>query len=321
MIKRSIAIILLTVLFLSALPFFGGCSKKNDGKITVICTVFPIYDWVRNIVGDSDTVEVKLLVSNGADLHSYQPTTDDIIAIREAEAIVRVGGQSDAFLNDILPECEDITDIRLMGVSGITVRESVKETHAHTEGDGHSHASDEHIWLSVKNAAAAVNAICDSICGLDGANADKYRANAAAYTEKLSALDSGFISAMSTATKNQVVFADRFPFIYMTEEYGIEHAAAFEGCTTESDASFETVIRLASRLDGWGLEYIAVTASSDRELAYAVINATAAKNAEILVFDSMQSVTSADISAGKSYIGIMENNLRTLRRAVGAAGE
>lgn len=321
MIKRSVCIILLAVILLGAIPFFGGCSKKDDGKITVICTVFPIYDWVRNIVGDSETVEVKLLVSNGADLHSYQPTTDDIIAIREAEAIVRVGGQSDAFLNDILPQCDDIKDIKLMSVSGVTVRESLKESHIHTEGDGHSHAADEHIWLSVKNAKAAVSAICESLCALDEANADKYRANAAAYAERLTALDVNFSSAMATAEKKKIVFADRFPFIYVTEEYGIEHAAAFEGCTTESDASFETVIRLASKLDEWGLEYIAVTESSDKELAGAVINASSAKNARILVFDSMQSVTSADISAGKSYIGIMESNLQTLRIAVGAQGE
>lgn len=318
MIKRSVSVILLAVIILGAIPFIGGCSKKDDGRITVICTVFPIYDWVRNIVGDSDTVEVKLLVSNGADLHSFQPSADDIIAIRDADVIVRVGGQSDAFLNDILPECDDITDISLMSVSGVVVRHSLKESHAHTDGDGHSHASDEHIWLSVKNAKASVSAICGTLCALDGANAERYRANTAAYTERLSALDESFMSAMATATKKQVVFADRFPFVYMTEEYGIEHAAAFEGCTTESDASFETVIRLASRLDGWGLEYIAVTESSDRELAYAVINATAKKNARILVFDSMQSLGEADISAGKSYIGIMESNLQTLKVAVGA---
>ena len=314
---RIISVILLAVIIFSAIPATVGCARRDDGKITVICTVFPIYDWVRNVVGDSDAVEVKLLVSNGADLHSFQPSADDIISIRDAEVIVRVGGAADAFLNDILPECDKIKDVCLMNSPGVTVRESLKESHSHTEGDGHFHASDEHIWLSLHNAKGAVNAICETLCELDGENTEKYRANSAAYTEKLSVLCDAYDEAMSKAQNKKIVFADRFPFIYMTEEYGIEHTAAFEGCSTESEASVETVIRLASRLDEWELDCIAVTESSDKRLAEAVINASSKKNAQILVFDSMQSVTNADISAGKTYVGIMESNLQALKIAVG----
>ena len=314
---RIISVILLTVIIFSAIPATVGCARRDDGKITVICTVFPIYDWVRNVVGDSDAVEVKLLVSNGADLHSFQPSADDIISIRDAEVIVRVGGAADAFLNDILPECDKIKDVCLMNSPGVTVRESLKESHSHTEGDGHFHASDEHIWLSLKNAKAAVSAICETLCGLDGENAEKYKENAEAYTERLATLDAAYTEATANKMVKKMIFADRFPFIYMTEEYGIEHIAAFEGCSTESDASFETVMRLSSRLDEWGLDFVAVTESSDKRLAEAVINASSKKNAQILVFDSMQSVTNADISAGKTYVGIMESNLQALKIAVG----
>ena len=314
---RIISVILLVVIIFGVIPATVGCSKRDDGKITVICTVFPVYDWVRNVVGSSETVEVKLLVSNGADLHSFQPSADDIIAIRDAEVIVRVGGAADAFLNDILPECDEIKDVCLMSAPGVTVRESLKETHSHAEGDGHAHAADEHIWLSLKTAKAAVSAICETLCELDGENAEKYRANTEAYAERLSSLDAEYTAATATAKNKKIIFADRFPFIYMTEEYGIEHTAAFEGCSTESDASFDTVMRLSSKLDTWGLDYIAVTESSDGQLAEAVINASGRKNAQILVFDSMQSVTDADISAGKSYMEIMKNNLQTLKIAVG----
>lgn len=315
--KRIISIILLIVTVFSVIPASVGCAKKDDGKITVICTVFPIYDWVRNVVGESETVEVKLLVSNGADLHSYQPTADDIIAIRESEVIVRVGGEGDSFLDDILPQCESIKDVCLMENHEIEVMETHNDSHDHSEGDGHHHIFDEHIWLSLHNAKGAVNAICETLCELDGENTEKYRANSAAYTEKLSVLCDAYDEAMSKAQNKKIVFADRFPFIYMTEEYGIEHAAAFGGCSTESEASVETVIRLASRLDEWELDCIAVTESSDKRLAEVVIGASSRKNVRILVFDSMQSVTNADISAGKNYIGIMENNLHTLKIAVG----
>ena len=315
--KRIISVILLAVIVFSAIPATVGCSEKDDGKITVICTVFPIYDWLRNVVGVSETFDVELLVSNGADLHSFQPSADDIIAIRDADVIIRVGGDGDAFLNDILSQCESIKDVRLMETHEIEVMETHSDSHSHSEGDGHDHASDEHIWLSLKNARAAVSAICETLCELDGENAETYKKNAEAYSERLSALDGAYTEAMAGARNKRMVFADRFPFIYMTEEYGIEHAAAFEGCSTESEASVETVIRLASRLDEWELDFIAVIENSDKRLAEVVINASGRKNAQILVFDSMQSVTDADISAGKTYIGIMENNLETLIMAVG----
>ena len=315
--KRIISIILLVVIIFGAVSATVGCSKKDDGKITVICTVFPIYDWVRNVVGVSDAVEVKLLVSNGADLHSYQPTADDIISIKDAEVIIRVGGDGDSFLDDILPQCQNIKDICLMENHEIEVMETHNDSHDHSAGDGHHHASDEHIWLSLHNAKESVSAICETLCELDGKNAEKYIANAAVYTEKLSTLCDLYDEAMSKAQNKKIVFADRFPFIYMTEEYGIEHTAAFEGCSTESEASVETVIRLAERLDEWELDCIAVTERSDKRLAEVVIGASGRKNAQILVFDSMQSVTNVDISAGKNYIGIMEYNLQTLIIAVG----
>ena len=315
--KRLAAIILIAALLLLLLPAASGCAAIDDGKTTVICTVFPIYDWVRNVVGQSSNIEVKLIVSNGSDLHSYQPTADDIIDIRQAELIVRGGGEDDGFVNDVLPDCKNIADLRLMEAEGVVLHHTSNETHTHEEGHDHHHENDEHIWLSLSNAISSVEAICDAVCALDPENAESYRANSESYKASLYELDSDYREAVSEATDKKLLFADRFPFVYMTEDYGIEFCAAFEGCGTESDASFDVLMRLAQRLDAWELPFVSVTESSDGELAGAVIKASKAKNAQILVFDSMQSVTDRDISAGKTYIGAMKSNLAVLKVALG----
>ena len=312
MIKKIFCICLALVMLLASAV---ACSPKDDGRITVICTVFPLYDWTRQIVGDNENIEVKLLISDGADLHSYQPTADDIIAIDQAELVVRVGGVSDSFLNELLKN-EKEKDISLIHAEGMTVRHISKESHSHEGEDPHDHADDEHIWLSIKNAKASVSAICDALCDLDGENAESYRKNTEEYSAVLDDLHGRFEETVLNGSRKKLLFADRCPFVYLTEDYGIEYAAAFEGCTTEADATFETVTRLASTLDNWKLPYVCVTESGDTELAKSIINASKSKNAQILVFDSMQSVSVSDAAKGVSYTGIMEENLKVLATAL-----
>lgn len=315
---RLFALSLALTLILTLIPaLLSGCGKDGDGKTTVLCTVFPVYDWVRNIVGDSEDIEVRLLVDDGTDLHSYQLTVDDVIEIKEAELIIRIGGESDSFMNELL-EVGDVRDIRLSEAEGMTLREMSKESHVHEEGEHHDHATDEHIWLSLKNAIAATSIICDRLSELDEENAALYRENADSYIAALKALHMKYESAVASANIKKMIFADRFPFVYITDDYGIEYAAAFEGCTTETDATFETVLRLSDKLTAWQTGCLCVTESSDGELAGRIIDASAKEGTKIIIFDSMQSVTKKDIENGKTYLGIMEGNLTALCDALGA---
>ena len=324
MIRKIIATVLVLLLLL---PASAGCQRTDDGKITVLCTVFPIYDWVKNVVGENDGVEVRLLVSNGTDIHSYQPTAADVFDIRSAEMIVRVGGSSDGFLDDILkkhPDGERI-DLQLIDEEGVALRDVssesvVGEGHAHTHECDHGHENvDEHIWLSIKNAAASVTAIYRALAEIDADGAEGYRARAEAYTEALSALDAEFSQAVASVSEPRVLFADRFPFVYLMEDYGVEYVAAFRGCTTEVDATFETVARLSDKLDEWELSCVSVTESSDGELAESVIAASASKSARFAVFDSMQATAQSEIDGGKTYVGTMKNNLEVLKDAISAS--
>ncbi|MBQ8849639.1 MAG: zinc ABC transporter substrate-binding protein [Clostridia bacterium] len=312
--KRIIAIILCALALIGAL---SGC-EVEDEKLTVLCTVFPVYDWVRAVVGESKNIEVKLLVSDGADLHSFQPTAKDAISIKSADLVVRVGGADDSFVNELVTES---ADLRLMEAEGVTLRHmSVSSEHSredeHEGSHGHEHAVDEHIWLSLKNASACVDAICEAVCELDAEGAEVYRENTEDYINSLNALDAAYSEAIANIDTPRMIFADRFPFVYMTEDYGIEYEAAFEGCTTDAEAGFDTVLRLASRAEEWGLSYVFVTESSDGKLARSVSEAVSDGTLTTVTLNSMQSLTSADIAAGESYLGIAQKNLAVLSAAL-----
>ena len=307
MTKKIIALCLCLPLLLG---IFAGCGVKEN-KATVLCTVFPIYDWVKNIVGDSENVEIKLLLTDGADLHSYQPTAMDAIEIKEASLVVRVGGADDSFVNELTKNGKG-ADLRLMEAEGVTLRRASSSS-AHTpEGHSeHQHAIDEHIWLSPRNAAACVRAICASLCELYPDSAQIYRENTEKYLGELRALDERFDEAFPSGHTNNIVVADRFPFVYLTEDYGIGYEAAFEGCTTDAEADFDTIIRLSEKLKEWNASRIFVTESSDRRLASAVAEKLGEREIKIAVLNSMQAVSKAQM-AEASYIGIMENNLAVL---------
>lgn len=308
--KKLLALFLALVMLLCAL---AGCAKKDE-KITVLCTVFPIYDWVRTVVGKSDSVDVILLVSDGADLHSYQPTARDAINIRTADIIVRVGGADDSFVDD-LAELGKGIDLRLMEAEGVVLH-TAGTSSEHHDHDGHEHTVDEHIWLSLKNAVACVEAISRALSTSDPQGAEKYKQNADLYIESLLALDEDYTSITTTAKNKKMVFADRFPFVYMTSDYGIEYEAAFEGCTTDAEAGFDTILRLSEQLDLWQLSYIFVTENSDRRLCDAVRELKKDRQTEVAVLNSLQSVSEKDIESGATYLKIMADNLSVLEKAL-----
>lgn len=497
-----------------AVGLLAGCGKKNaaekgesdSNKLSVVTTIFPEYDWVKEILGDkAGSTDLTMLLSGGVDLHSYQPTADDIVKISDCDLFVYVGGESDGWVESVLKNADNknVKVINLLNVLGDSVKteetvEGMQETeHAHDhskevstfedhevqdrslsdwegswqsaypfaldgtlddafaamaeegemtadeyktyyqngyktditnidiagdhiaftyedgkkvgsdykyigyyiqnwstgtktamyrfeavdrtsgapiyiefndhmiesaapehfhirmsnesfdaivdpekswptffpadmtgedlcehmEGHGHDHdheeEADEHVWLSLKNAKTLVRAISDALQELDPDNKDTYAANTSAYIEKLSALDGAYQSAVDGAARKTVLFGDRFPFRYLVDDYGLSYYAAFAGCSAESEASFETVSFLAKKVDELKLPCVLTIEGKNHKIAETIVENTAEKNQKILTMDSMQSMTSEDVTNGTTYLSVMEQNLSVLKEALG----
>ena len=335
--KRIIPLCLALIMTVGLL---AGCGKQNERtasdktRLRVVTTIFPEYDWVREILGDkADNAEVTMLLDNGADLHSYQPTADDIVKISECDLFIYVGGESDDWVDDALKNAanENMKVINLLEALGERVKteevvEGMQEEehdhdHDHEDADEHDDAKehdheeeaeyDEHVWLSLKNAQTLCSAISGVLQQIDPDNKDTYAANASAYIKKLSALDADYQAAVNAAACKTVLFGDRFPFRYLAEDYG------FAGCSAESEASFETVSFLAGKVDELNLPCVLTIEGVQHKIAETIVRNTAAKNQKVLTMDSMQSTTSKDAANGTTYLSVMERNLSVLKEALG----
>ena len=316
----------ITALLLALLMLVGvlaGCGKQNDtnktDKLSIVTTIFPEYDWVREILGDkADSAEITMLLDNGVDLHSYQPTADDIIKLSDCDLFVYVGGESDEWVEDALKSAanRDRKVINLLEILGDSVKEEETVEGMQEEEEDHEEKEyDEHVWLSLKNAKTLVGAISAALQELDPDNKDTYAANTSAYIEKLSALDGEYQSAVDGAARKTVLFGDRFPFRYLVDDYGLSYYAAFAGCSAESEASFETVSFLARKVDEGKLPCVLTIEGKNHKIAETIVQNTAGKNQKILTMDSMQSTTSQDVAT--TYLSLMAKNLDVLKEALG----
>ena len=327
--KKITALLLALFMLVAAL---AGCGKQNDtnqtDKLSIVTTIFPEYDWVREILGEkADNAEITMLLDNGVDLHSYQPTADDIVKISDCDLFIYVGGESDEWVEDALRNAanRNMKVINLLEVLGDSVKtEEIvegmqEEEYEHEDAEEHEHEeeADEHVWLSLKNAKTLVAAIADALQELDPDNKDTYAANTSAYIEKLSALDGAYQSAVDGAARKTVLFGDRFPFRYLVDDYGLRYYAAFAGCSAESEASFETVSFLAKKVDELKLPCVLTIEGKNHKIAETIVENTAEKNQKILTMDSMQSTTSEDVANGTTYLSVMEQNLSMLKEALG----
>jgi len=318
--KRIAAIILILLLLMPAISGCKETDKPSDGKLNIVCTIFPQYDWVRQILGDkADTMNLTLLLNNRVDLHSYQPSFDDIVKISTCNLFIYVGGESDKWVDDTLKEAtnKDMIVINLLDILGdeAKIEDLIEGMEEEDDGDDEEDY-DEHVWLSLKNAQMFCVIIADALSSLDADNAEEYKNNMVSYNEKLANLDSEYKTAINAATVKTLLFGDRFPFRYLVDDYGLTPYAAFSGCSAETEASFDTIIFLADKIDELNLNFIMVTESSDQSIAKSIINNTTAKNQRILVLNAMQSVTSEDVKTGTTYLSIMENNLDILKEAL-----
>lgn len=323
------------IIFLSAFlaaGLFSGCSnapadpEAKVDKLSVVSTIFPPYDWVREIAGThAEDMELTLLLDNGIDLHNYQPTADDIVKISGCDLFIYVGGESDGWVEDALASADnpDMQALNLMEVLGDAVKEEevvegmeAEEDHEDEDYEEEHPEYDEHVWLSLKNSAKLCTAIADCLGTADQNNADAYKANAEKYFDQLAALDAEYQLMVNGARRKTVLFGDRFPFRYLADDYGLDYYAAFVGCSAETEASFETIAFLADKTNELSLPAVMVIDGSDQSIAKAVINNTADKNQKVLMLDSMQSVTGEEIGNGTTYLSVMEENLKVLKEAL-----
>ena len=305
----------------TATPAGPQAESDADEKIRIVTTIFPEYDWVREILGDKgDSAEITMLLDNGVDLHSYQPTADDIIKLSDCNLFVYVGGESDGWVEGALKSAanKDRKVINLLDVLGDSVKEEETVEGMQEEEEDHEEKEyDEHVWLSLKNAKTLVGAISAALQEIDPDNKDAYAANADAYGQKLSALDAEYQKAVSAGTYKTLLFGDRFPFRYLVDDYGLSYYAAFAGCSAESEASFETVSFLARKVDEGKLPCVLTIEGKNHKIAETIVQNTAGKNQKILTMDSMQSTTSQDVARGTTYLSLMEKNLDVLKEALG----
>ena len=332
-----------TIIFAAAVALFScafAASKKS-----IVCVTYPEYDWVMNILGDkAASFNVTLLQNNGTDLHSYQASIKDIAKISVCDMLVFVGGESDEWVEKAVAEAKNknMIVVNMMEALGDKVKEEEvvegmqaeeeedhdEDEHEHEHADhdhdheGHHHHHhdeveyDEHVWLSLRNAAALVQTLAQKISELDSANAAVYKANAASYAKALDDLDAQCKKAVAAAAKKTILFGDRFPFRYLADDYNLKYYAAFVGCSAETEASFETVIFLAKKVDELGLNAVLTIEKSDKKIAKTIVSNTKKKSAEILEMDSLQSITQKDIKAGRSYLSAMKKNLEVLKKAL-----
>ena len=323
-LKKILSFIILATMIISSL---AACSTpkagKKSGKIKIVTTIFPEYDWVRAVLGDkAEDAEVIMLLDNGVDLHSFQPTAADIANIADCDVFIYVGGESDGWVADALSEAtnKNMKVINLLDVLGDNVKE--EETVEGMEGEEDEGGEeeeveyDEHVWLSLRNAEILVDEIAKVLGEADPDNKDEYSKNAQAYIEELNNLDAEYRIVVDNADRKTLLFGDRFPFRYLVDDYDLSYYAAFVGCSAETEASFETVVFLANKVDELGLNSILIIENASDSIAKTIIDNTTTKDQQILELNSMQGTTSKDVNAGVTYISIMEENLEVLKQAL-----
>ena len=321
--KKILAVFMAFVTVLAVLCGCGGSAgqdagredaQEDGGKIRVVTTVFPLYDFTRQIA--KDLADVSMLSGNGADLHNYQPSAEDIVKIAECDLFIFIGGESEEWAEDVLALNPREGRRVICVMDEMRDELALEETAEGMEAEDGEASYDEHVWLSLSSAQTICGLIADALAGMDGAHASFYQDNERGYAEQLAALDEEYRSAVEEASVRTLLFADRFPFRYLARDYGLEYYAAFSGCSAETEASFETIRFLAEKADELGLGTILQIEGSDGSIARTVRQNTRSADQQILTMDSLQSATAEEAAGGKTYLETMRANLEVLRLAL-----
>ena len=299
--------------------------NKPNGKINVVCTIYPQYDWVKQIAGDAaDNMNITLLLDNGTDLHSYQPSADDIVTISQSDLFIYTGGTSDTWVKDVVKNSasKKLKTVDMLGVIGDKAKEEElidgmepeKEDKYESASSGPEY--DEHVWLSLRNAKEICTQITASLTEIDSKDAETFKSNSEKYIAELDELDKQYSDTVKSAKRDTLLFADRFPFRYLAEDYKLTYYAAFPGCSAETEASFKTIVFLAGKIDELKLPSVLTVDGSNGSIAKSVISNTKDKNQKVLKLNSIQSINKDDISGGVTYLSIMRDNLKVLKEAL-----
>lgn len=337
--KRIISLLLALALAFSLTACTVPVEKADDGKIQIVATLFPYYDFARAIVGDR--ADVTLLLSPGREAHSFEPTPLDAVTISEADVFLYNGGEGEYWVDSMLGAAgENIAVVARMmdyvdaldeeyveGMQGADGHDHDHEHGSHDDHDDHDHDHeedehdsdeveyDEHIWTSPKNAVVLCRAVCDAICRADAENAAFYRANCENYCAQLEDLDARFSALCESAPRRLLIFADRFPMLYFCREYGLDYRAAFHGCSGDTEPSLATIKFLIDKVEDENIPVVYTIDFGTKKVAAVVSECT---GAAIETLYSMQTVSRADFDAGETYLTLMERNFEALRKGLNA---
>lgn len=298
----------------------SGCGiaeeKKDDGRLKVVATVFAEYDFLRNIAGDA--VNLSMLMMPGADLHAFDPTPKDIMEVQEADLFVTVGGESDAWSEKIIDSIDSnkLQTVRLMDcVDHVVEEELVEGMEAEDDEDGHGEEKefDEHVWTSPKNAVQIVEKLRDKLCRMDEANAELYQDNAKSYIKKLQKLDEAFTELVQNAKRREIIVADRFPFRYFADAYGLKYYAAFPGCSTQTGASVETIAFLIRKAKEDDIPVVFHMEMSSEAMCNTICDEAGAKKAQL---NAVHNISRQDFNKGIGYLELMKENIEVLKEAL-----
>lgn len=300
---KKIIVFILTVFLLIA------CSAYAEGdKLSIVVTDFPCYDFARAVAGDR--ADITMLIKPGSEVHSYEPTPSDIIALTEADLFIYIGGESDSWVDNMLASMGDDAPGTLRMFDCVEICEEGDDHHDH---EGHSHEYDEHIWTSPVNAMLMVSSISDAVSAIDVENSDIYSANEADYNAQIADIHAQISDLVANAARTELVFGDRFPFLYLAREYGLTYHAAFPGCAAETEPSAQTIMELIMKVAKDKIPVVYVIEMSTGNVASAIAEET---GAEIVTLHSIQNVSADEFEAGETYVSIMQKNIEALRKGL-----
>lgn len=299
-----------TVLSLCACSSESGYSSSDSGKLKIISTVFPPYDLARQIAGDD--AEISILLPPGSEIHNYEPSAKDMIAIRNCDIFLYIGGENEQWAEKLINsnDTENVTAVKLIDYVPALSEDEDEHDHDHDHDHDHEHETDEHIWTSPKNAQLMLSAVYDAICKVDPSGKQTYTKNKDAYAKQLSDLDDAYRSAVDNAKNKTIVLADKFPFRYLAHEYGLEFSAAFAACSDESEPGVSTMIKLTKTIKENNIPAVYYLEFSSTKIADTLCDETGATK---LMLHSCHNVSKQDIENNVSYVDLMKQNLENLK--------
>ena len=313
--KKIVSFIIIAALLAASLAACGQPPEKEEhtGKLSVVSTIFPSYDFARQIAGEF--ADVTMLLPPGGESHSFEPTPRDIAKIQKCGVFIYGGGESDAWVEKILASIDTskMKIVTLMDCTEVLENESEEEHNAPGHVHKEEHVYDEHVWTSPRNAKLIAEEILKALCEADAENSPAYLDNAREYIAKLDALDQSFQEIAETGVRRTIIFGDRFPFLYFTRAYGLEHLAAFPGCSHETQASAATVKELIDKINADKIPVVFHLELSDTKMAQTISEAT---GAQVMLLHACHNISKEDFQAGKGYLDLMEENLKALRAAL-----